>query len=106
MRRGLRILVVFAALVMWTAVSFEWLVLTVGTGQCSILSPVGQAGTGASFHPLTQAEVDAITAGCSQPKLGDLVIPAIGYILIVTLGIAYASSGKREVSPEALVRGQ
>jgi hypothetical protein len=92
--------VVVVALVIWTAVSFEWLVSSVGCGKCSILSPVGDVGTNASFQPLTQAEVDAITASCSQPKLGDFVVPAIGYILIGTVGIAYATAGKRDVSQD------
>ena len=88
MRVRRAIVVVIAALVMWTAVSFLML------AQISH-APCGGLG-------LTQAEVDAKTAACEHLRLpGDLVnqpIPVLGYLLIVGFGVAYATRGKRDVT--------
>jgi hypothetical protein len=47
---------------------------------------------------MTQAEMDAKTAACSAPRVGDFFIPAVGYIVIVALGVASTTGGKRDVS--------
>ena len=90
--------VMIAALVMWTAVSF-WMLATIGAnvdGPMGVLAvshaPCLPLRTTAE-RPLTQAEIDA---ACNQPRPADLVIPVLGYLLIVGFAVAYAARGKRE----------
>jgi hypothetical protein len=95
MRIRRSILVTIAALAIWTAMSFVVIDLATAAHGCSLLSPVGADGT---FHPMTQAEMSVRTAGCNRPKIGDIIIPASGYIPIVTVGIGYVTAGKRAAS--------
>ena len=101
------IVVVIAALVMWTALSFFMLatiganvdgpmgVFAISHAPCKILMTVPPGG-----GMLTQAEMDAMTADCNQPRPADLVIPVLGYLLIVGFGVVYATRGKREGSAD------
>jgi hypothetical protein len=93
-RRSIMILII--AIAIWTFASF-WLVgLTAGTHGCHLLAPIPPGG--GTPPKVTQAEMDAQTAACSQPRLGDLFIPAIGYILIIGSAVASSTAGKRPVS--------
>lgn len=97
MRVRRAIVVLIAALVMWTAVSF-WMFATISHSPCSILRTTAEP-------TLTQAEMDAMTAAkCNGPRFpGDLVnqpIPVLGYLLIVGFGVAYATRAKREGSAD------
>lgn len=87
------IVVVIAALVMWTAVSF-WMFATISHSNCGAF--------GLTTTP--QAEIDARLAACEHFRFpGDLVnqpIPVLGYLLIVGVGVAYATRGKREGSAD------
>jgi hypothetical protein len=86
------IVVVIAALVMWTAVSF-WMFATIS----HFCAPLGLTTT-------PQAEIDARLAACEHFRFpGDLVnqpIPVLGCLLIVGVGVAYATRGKREGSAD------
>ena len=102
MRARRAIVVVMAALVMWTAVSF-WMLATIGANVD------GPIGTFVISHApclplrttaepqLTQAEMDAV---CNQPRPADFVIPVLGYLLIVGFGVVYATAGKRQGSAD------
>src|SRR5262245_57983968 len=92
--RVLQSLVVITALAIWTAASSVLIDMASATHGCVVLSPIGPDGT---IHQLTQAEMDAMTAGCSQPKLVDLVIPAIGYVVIVAVVVRVATGSRRPV---------
>ena len=89
------IVVVIAALVMWTAVSF-WMLATISHAPC--VPPVVFAPDGSPDN----AAMDAKMAACIGPRIpADLVnqpIPVLGYLLIVGFGVAYAARGKREGS--------
>ena len=96
MRVRISIIVVIVALVIWTAVSFWVLALTVGTGPCRLIVPIPPGGFPNGVVPtMTQAEMDAQTAACSAPRVGDFFIPAVGYIVIVGFGVASATGGRR-----------
>ncbi len=85
----------------WTLVSAWYLALTVGTSPCHILRTIPPGGFPPGPIPtMSQADVDAQAAACSQPKVQNLSIPAIGYIVIVGIGVASATGGKRDVSLE------
>jgi hypothetical protein len=92
------VVVVVAALVMWTAVSF-WMLASISHAPCAPLVTVSPGGL-----TLTQAETDAKTAACIGPRIpGDLVnqpIPVLGYLLIVGFGVAYATARKRQGSAD------
>ncbi len=96
------IVVLIAALVMWTGVSF-WMLATIGAnvdGPMGVLAishaPCLPLRTTAE-PPLTRAEIDAI---CNRPRPADLFIPVLGYLSIVGFGVAYATRGKREGSAD------
>ena len=95
MRVRRAIVVVIAALVMWTAVSFL-IFAQISHAPCPTFRTTGEP-------TLTQAEMDAKTAACNQARPGDLVnqpIPVLGYLLIVGIGVAYATRRKREGSAD------
>jgi hypothetical protein len=98
MRVRRSIVVAIAALVMWTAISF-FMIATISHAPCAPFVAIPPGGVG-----LTQAEMDAKTAACIGPRIpGDLVnqpIPVLGYLLIVGVGVAYATRGKREGSAD------
>ena len=86
------------ALVIWSAVSLLLLAMTVH-GGCSLLVTVPPGGFPNGVVPkMTQAEMDAKTAACNAPRVGDFLIPAVGYIVIVGLGVASATGGRSDVS--------
>ena len=95
MRVRRAILVAIAALVMWTAVSFLMLA-TIRHAPCAPFVVFARDGSP------DKAATDAKTAACVGPRLpGDLVnhpIPVLGYLLIVGVGVAYATRRKREGS--------
>jgi hypothetical protein len=95
MRVRRSIVVLIAALAIWTFASFSLVDLTSGTHGCNLLSPIPSGG--GTPPKLTQAEMDAKTAACSQPRLGDFFVPAVGYILIIGSAVASSTAGKREV---------
>jgi hypothetical protein len=60
--------------------------------SCSLLVTIPLGGFPDGVMPtMTQAEMDARTAACNKPRAGDLVIPVLGYILIVGWGVASAT---------------
>jgi hypothetical protein len=95
-RRSVILLV--AALVVWTFVSYELVGMSSGSHGCHLLVQIPQGGFSNSVMPkLTQAEMDAQTAACSEPKPGDFLMPAVGYVLILGTGVAAAATaGKRD----------
>jgi hypothetical protein len=93
------IILVIAALVIWTFLSYELVGLSSGSHGCSLLVPIPEGSFPNGVMPtLTQAEMDAQTAACSEPKPGDFLIPAVGYILIVGFAVASATADKRDIS--------
>jgi hypothetical protein len=110
MRVRRAIVVLIAALVIWTAVSFFMLatiganvggltgVFVISHAPCKILRTVPPGGFAGGVTTETQAEMDADTAACNQPRPADFVTPVLGYLLIVGFGVAYATVGKRQVS--------
>ena len=94
-----RLILVAAALVVWTFLSYGLVGMTSGSHGCHLLVQVPEGGqTNGMTPPLTQAEMDARTAACSAPKPGDFFIPALGYILIVGVALASATAGKEDRS--------
>ena len=95
--RPFRAMAFLAVLVIWTFLSYELIGLTSGQHGCHLLVPIPEGGFPNGVMPtLTQAEMDAQTAACSEPKPGDFFIPAVGYILIVGVAVASATGAKRE----------
>jgi len=95
------IVVVVAALVVWTFLSYGLVGLSSGQHPCHLLQTIPPGGfPNGVTPPLTQAEMDALTAACSAPKPGDFLMPAVGYVVIVGFALASASGGKRDTSAE------
>jgi hypothetical protein len=89
--------VLIAALVMWTAVSFMMLA-TISHAPCVpfvVFAPDGSPDNAAT---------DAKMAECIGPRIpGDLVnqpIPMLGYLLIIGIGVACATRGKGQRSAD------
>ena len=92
-----RSIIVVAALVVWTFLSYELVGMSSGSHGCHLLVQVPEGGSANTVtRTLTQAEMDARTAACSQPKLGDFIYPAAGYLLIVAFAVAAATASKRD----------
>jgi hypothetical protein len=86
--------VVMIALIIWSVISFALVfVFTVHLCGGALLQTVGDDPLASPPPPLTQAEMDARIAACAQPRPGELVVPALGYLLI--LG-AWAASAPDE----------
>jgi hypothetical protein len=101
MRVRRAVVVLIAALVIWTAVSFLMLATigaTSGPMGGFVISHAPCLPLRTTVEPtLTQAEMDAI---CNQPRPADLITPVLGYVLIVGFGVAYATVGKRQGSAD------
>ena len=101
MRVRRSIILVVAALVVWTFLSYELVGLSSGSHGCHLLVQIPPGGFPNGVIPtMTQAEMDAQTAACSAPKPGDFFVAAIGYILIVGSAVASATAGKRDMNPD------
>jgi hypothetical protein len=97
MRVRRAIVVLIAAVVIWTAVSFLMLA-TISHAPCVpfvVFAPDGSPD---------EAATDAKMAACIGPRLpGDLVnqpIPVLGYLLILGFAVGYATVGKRQGSAD------
>jgi len=80
------LLLLIAALAIWSMLSYAFITIFPRVGLCSLLQPVV---AGETPHPMTQAEMDARVAGCNRPSPGMLGISGLGYVLI--LGAAAAT---------------
>ena len=99
MRVRRSIILVVAALVVWTFLSYELVELSSGSHGCHLVVQIPEGGFPNGLMPtMTQAGMDAQTAACSAPKPGDFFIPAIGYILIVGSAVSSATAGKRDLN--------
>jgi hypothetical protein len=78
-----RLLALTAALVIWTLVSFAMVLLRVP--HCRYLRPIPPGGFKSPPPPLTQAEIDAITASCTQPSPGTLLVIGSGFGVILAV---------------------
>jgi hypothetical protein len=98
MRVRRSIILLIAAFVMWTVVSYFVVGMSSGSHGCRILQTIPPGGFPDGVMPkLTQAEMDAQTAACSAPKPRDFFMPAVGYVLILGTGVAAAATaGKRD----------
>ena len=85
-------LALVAAVLIWSALSYAMISMFAGGGVCSILRTVTP---GVTQQPLTQAEMDAMTARCNRPNAGTLGIALVGYIAIVGIGVAQLSKPQR-----------
>lgn len=90
---------VIVALIVWSVLSFA-LVFVFAFPSCSgaLLQTVGDDPLASPPPPLTQAEMDARMAACEQPGAGELVIPALGYLLILGAWAASATDDKPRMS--------
>jgi len=77
-RAGLAIRL-FAAILIWTAVSYALVTTFPRTGVCGILQT---HEPGVAPHPITQAEMDAQVARCNRPDITILGVAVAGYIAI------------------------
>lgn len=97
MRVRISIFLVILLLVTWTGVSV--LILSLTFHPCSLHVAVPPGGFPNGVLPtMTQAEMDAQTAACNAPQVRDFFIPAVGYTVIVGLGVASAIGPKRDAS--------
>ena len=78
------VIALIASVPIWTALSYALVSTFAGSNVCYILQTVEP---GATTHPLTQAEMDAMTARCNRPNVGTLVISLAGYVAIAVVAL-------------------
>lgn len=91
MRASRRALLSFvAALVLWTAAGWAWVEVTGNAHVCSLLQAPGPDGR---QPELTEAEQIELTRERCGPRasLGDILLVATGYVVIVTGFALYAT---------------
>ena len=80
-----------AALVIWTVLSYALISMFSGSHVCALVNPHQPT-------PMSQAEMDAITAGCNRPNIGTILAAVAGYFVILVAG-AMSMIARPEVSP-------
>jgi hypothetical protein len=91
------VIALIATVVIWTVLSYALVSAFAGTNVCNLLQTVGP---GATFHVLTQAEMDAMTARCNRPNTGTLVIALAGYVAIGVVALRTLWSRAQPDKPE------
>jgi hypothetical protein len=95
------VIALIASVLIWTVLSYALVSAFAGTNVCSILQTIEPGATFpfATFHPLTQAEMDAMTARCNRPNVGTLLISLAGYVAITVLTLRSLLSRAHPISP-------
>lgn len=88
------VIALIAIVLIWTVLSYEFVPRQ---GVCSLLQTIEP---GATFHRLTQAEMDAITARCNRPNWGILIISLAGYVAITGVALRSLLGNARPAKPE------